>query len=309
MSTIIVGVERSERSDDAIALARDLARATHARILLAAAVPCPGIALVVGAPVVTVAVDEAVRDLKELLADKASALRDDGITVSVGIEAYVSGAHLLQSLAESSPTDLIVVGSTRSGRMGRVVPGSTGERLLQGAPCPVAVAPAGYSAGRALRHVGIAFDGSEESRAALRGGMAVAARLGAALRVVTVLDVAGFASPALMSGPGYNRTRAEFEASARAHLDAVVAELPPEIRPEGRLLVGDPAEQLAEHSAELDLLVVGSRRYGPVRAVLLGGVSGKVIRHATCPVIVTPRGVDRPLEELFPATVTAAPAS
>ena len=40
---------------------------------------------------------------------------------------------------------LIVVGSTHTGRAGRVLPGSTAERLLHGSPCPVAVAPKGYA--------------------------------------------------------------------------------------------------------------------------------------------------------------------
>jgi nucleotide-binding universal stress UspA family protein len=54
--------------------------------------------------------------------------------------------------------------------------------------------------------------------------------------------------------------------------------------------VGDPAAVLAEASADrLDLLVLGSRDYGPVRSVLLGGVGHAVLRAAACPVIVVPR--------------------
>ncbi|MGH2986310.1 MAG: universal stress protein [Solirubrobacterales bacterium] len=52
---------------------------------------------------------------------------------------------------------------------------------------------------------------------------------------------------------------------------------------------GDPAEVLAARSRELDLLVVGSRGYGPVRQVLIGGVSGELMRRAACPVLIVPR--------------------
>jgi nucleotide-binding universal stress UspA family protein len=38
----------------------------------------------------------------------------------------------------------------------------------------------------------------------------------------------------------------------------------------------------------LDLLVMGSRGYGPIGRVLLGGVSNRVIRSAACPVEVVP---------------------
>jgi nucleotide-binding universal stress UspA family protein len=55
-------------------------------------------------------------------------------------------------------------------------------------------------------------------------------------------------------------------------------------------------------SEHLDLLVCGSRGYGPVRAVLLGGVSRRVAAEARCPVIVLPRGVRASLEALLAET-------
>jgi nucleotide-binding universal stress UspA family protein len=40
---------------------------------------------------------------------------------------------------------------------------------------------------------------------------------------------------------------------------------------------------------DADVLVCGSRGYGPARRVLLGGVSSRLLRHARLPVIVVPR--------------------
>ena len=60
----------------------------------------------------------------------------------------------------------------------------------------------------------------------------------------------------------------------------------------------DPADVLIRVSENLDLLVCGSRAYGPLRAVLLGGVSRRVTAEARCPVIVQPRGVEASLEAL-----------
>lgn len=48
-------------------------------------------------------------------------------------------------------------------------------RLLHGAPCAVAVAPAGAREAGSFRHVGIAYDGTPEARAALAAGYALAA--------------------------------------------------------------------------------------------------------------------------------------
>ena len=52
---------------------------------------------------------------------------------------------------------------------------------------------------------------------------------------------------------------------------------------------GDPAEVLVERAGGLDLRVVGSRGYGPVRHALLGTVSWRSRRGSACPVLVVPR--------------------
>jgi nucleotide-binding universal stress UspA family protein len=73
-------------------------------------------------------------------------------------------------------------------------------------------------------------------------------------------------------------------------------------------VVGDPAEVLVDLSRHIDLLVCGSRGSGPVRGVLLGSVSRRIVREVHCPVTVLPRGVKASLEELLSeATGAAAP--
>jgi len=61
----------------------------------------------------------------------------------------------------------------------------------------------------------------------------------------------------------------------------------------------DPADTLVRVSENLDILVCGSRGYGPLRAVVLGGVSRRVAAEAHCPVIVLPRGIEAPLDALM----------
>jgi nucleotide-binding universal stress UspA family protein len=72
-----------------------------------------------------------------------------------------------------------------------------------------------------------------------------------------------------------------------------VKALPDGVRAEGRLLSGQVAEQLLEQaSSSLDVMVVGSRAYGPLRRVLLGSTSNALMASARCPVIVYPRGIE-----------------
>jgi nucleotide-binding universal stress UspA family protein len=301
MATIVVGVDGTDPSDDALTLARSLARPASARLLLATAVPYPDAALV-GAGVAMPVIRDGGRQAERRLEREAADLEADGYSVEHTVRLYDSAPWMLQSLADERAADLIVVGSARSGRLGRVLPGTTGERLIAGAPCPVAVAPRDYrpppSAGR---RIGVAVDGSQESLRALEAAATLATTPDATLQVIAVLDAFRYGAPALMGGPGYDRMRNDLEAAACERLDAAVAQLPPAVSATPMLLAGDPARALAEHSRGLDLLVVGSRRYGPVRAVLLGGVSGPVIRSAACPVVVVPRGQERPLAALAAA--------
>ncbi len=56
-----------------------------------------------------------------------------------------------------------------------------------------------------------------------------------------------------------------------------------------RFVDGSADDVLVAESAEVDLLVVGSRGYGPVGAVLLGSASSALARAANCLIIATPR--------------------
>jgi nucleotide-binding universal stress UspA family protein len=63
--------------------------------------------------------------------------------------------------------------------------------------------------------------------------------------------------------------------------------------------IQDPGDFLVAASQSVDLLVCGSRGYGPSRAVLLGGVSRRLTAEAHCPVIVLVREAERGLEALI----------
>ncbi len=308
MSLIVVGVDGSERSEDALALARELAEPAGAALLLATAVPYPALALVGEGIAVAVTREGAAEGVRRLDGEIA-ALAADGLDAEGVVRAYDSPPQLLQSLARERGAALIVVGSATTGRLGRVLPGTTGERLLAGAPCPIAVAPSGHSltAPARARRVGVAFDGSTEAYAALRAGAAIASAPGDTLEVIAVIDAFRYGAPALMGGPGYHRMRADIEAAARARLDAARATLPPAIVASTALLAGDPAQELAERSRDLHLLIAGSRGYGPGRAVLLGGVSGRLVRDSACPLVVVPRGDPHPLATLRPVATDAVP--
>jgi nucleotide-binding universal stress UspA family protein len=288
MTTVLVGVDASERSLDALAFARQIAAASGACLLVANVFPDD---------------DDPSRaaNARALVGRLSTELTDLGTEhVRTAVVACRSAAHGLRDLALTEQPDLIVVGSSHVGTVGRVTPGSTGERLLHGAPCPVAIVPKVHPWSEPdLRRVGVADNASAEASAALQAAVEVARATGAHLQVIRVLDAVAYGTRATMGGLSDVVLEADREEQARAALEAAVAELPPDVDAEAVFLTGEPARELAARTANLDLLITGSRGYGPLRAVVAGGVTGRVLRDAACPVIVLPRGVASPLGDLF----------
>ena len=118
----------------------------------------------------------------------------------------------------------------------------------------------------------------------------LAALLEAELRVITV-------------GPRYGPLDLLFEPAAVARerleerIEHGLAQVPPDVTAHGSVREGDPAVELAAASHDVDLLIVGSRSFGPLRSVLLGSVSADLVRTAACATLVIPRG--------FPVRVAA----
>jgi nucleotide-binding universal stress UspA family protein len=255
---ILVGYRDTEQGHDALALGRVLARANDAELLIAS----------------------AGRGEENGLAEQA----------------------------RSEKADLIVLGSTHRGPVGRIVPGATVEHLLGEAPCAVAVAPAGFGQhadgdsgwrplggdddDAGLRVIGVGYDGSHAAHRALSIATELAISNGAALRVYAVAINASVQGAPIEAQALGTPTRAE---KLREQLHEAVALLPTQARALPVFLWGTPAISLLEATENgLDLMILGSRRGGPLRRALNGSVSSAVIHEAKCPVLISPAGVEAP---------------
>ena len=305
MSTILIGVDAGEPSQDAVAFARRLADASDAHLVLANAYPYSDLPHRASNTTYREALRDGSLELVQAMRERLEGFPEQRSTVK--ITANTSPAHALHKMADAEDAALIVVGSTHTGRAGRVLPGSTGERLIHGSPCAVAVVPADYRRRtEPICKVGVAYNQTPEARAAAFSAAELARAFGAELVVIGVADATGFEAPALMGGPSVPSVRVEIDRHVQESLDALVAELPQDVTATTKRLTGDPGEMLADHSTHLDLLVTGSRGYGPLHSVLAGGVSGRVLRNAQCPVVIVPRGVDTALTGLFARTTDSA---
>jgi len=286
---ILVGYDESEESRDALRLAASLAAAFDGELILLTAFVVPMLPVTVIEPEED-EVFETAREIFERARESLAEMPGGGeLPMRARVASSSSAARALHECAEGEQADLVVVGPSHRGAVGRVLPGSVGDRMLQGAHCPVAIPPRGYGAGdhMGLGLIGVGYLGTPESDLALDAAIELAARLGAELRIIGVLDPAR-PGPKLASSVGVERDElaARLEAAADRVREAggvAVAE---------ELVEGDAAAELAGRGVELDLLVLGSRQYGPIRRTLLGGVSSRVVRDAPCPVVVVPRGGD-----------------
>jgi nucleotide-binding universal stress UspA family protein len=221
-----------------------------------------------------------------VLAERIAA-RDGGELNLVHVEKG-SPADALGALAEKGEADVIVLGSTHRAHVGSVAPGSVAEHLLHGARCRLMIAPRGYASQDhsqdRLRVVAVGFDGMAESRAALDEAVGLARKFKASMRVIGVMP------PTPAVGPAAAATDPSAGPDFQTQLYDAVAELPPELRALPVLEKGDPVQRLLEDAGVgVDLLVLGSRGFGPVMRLLIGSVSSRVIREAPCPVMVVPR--------------------
>lgn len=283
--TVLVGVDGTGRSTDAIALGATLAPLLGAEPTLLHAHPYGELESLLSddehATLMREVAERTARDAAEHL----------GASPALSIVADRSPARALQAAASRDAVAAIVVGSSSRGAIGRVLPGGVAQRLLAGAPCPVAVAPAGYAARRSsgLGAIGVGFDPSADGLAALALAAELARRDGSTLTAVAVHQRLAFARlPAHVTG-GVVTVDEELRAELSDAVHAAVDALGMDERATARLVEGEPADVLAAESERLGLLVVGSRGFGPAGAVLLGSVSGRLLRTSACPVMVVPR--------------------
>ncbi len=218
-------------------------------------------------------------------------LEERGVQAEYRVVGSGSAAHGLDDVAEAAEASLIVVGSERHGARRRISPGSTGDRLLHGAICPVTVAPRGFRVDTPIKRIGVAYVDTPEGNEAVRFAGELAAEVGASLTLYTVVARRAEVFSPIIGRDAEEAFLATVREEVKAAMDRARAVLPDGVPVEEELLEGDTVEALAAlDEREIDLLVCGSRGYGPVRRVLLGGVLRKLIRRAACPVVVVPRG-------------------
>lgn len=272
---VIIGVDGGEGGRDAIALAKILVdkrgKLSLAHVYPRATLPWKG----AGPP----------HELgqRERAAQLQEACEDGGISAAIRWHAASSVGRGLHEIAEAIEADLLVIGSSPQGLLHRVLVGDATRAALNGAPCAVAVAPAGFSNHPVvMREIGVAYDASPESAHALAVARELAAEQGTKLSAFQALDLPAYLYHGLVGPEGEPIGDPVEEARDRIRALGGV---------EPHAAYGLASEELGLYSASLDLLVVGSRGYGPIGRLIHGSTSQQLARCARCPLLILSRGV------------------
>jgi len=212
----------------------------------------------------------------DALADDIAA--DFGTRPSVLVARSGDPAEAVLATARALPCDLIAIGATpRPARLARVLCDRTRDALVRQADCPVMVVPPG-AALPIGDCVAVAYDASGASAAA------VAAQLASAVAgCLTVIHV--LADPRSGSRPVLPMHRA-----VREHVDAALDGEEIDLRHVSAYRL--PAAHLAQAVAEVRpaLLVVPAPPRANWRTVLRPSISAQLLRRASLPIVVVPRG-------------------
>lgn len=218
-------------------------------------------------------------------------VKGDVAVDSVAIEA-ADAAGALQAAVRSRGADLLAVGSSHRGPVGRVLLGSVTLQALHDPPCPVAIATVGQrdlSAGMRIRSIAVGCDVLEEPAEELSVALALADHLGAAVHIVAVADTAVALVAQTGGASAYPALLRARRVAAEEGLSKLMARMPPSISVTGEVREGKPAEKLAEVTHGVDLLVLGSHHYGAVSRLMRRSVASSLQRAADCPLLVVPR--------------------
>lgn len=266
---IVVGVGGSAESEDAVALGAALATATGAGLtLLGAFAPFPIVDGAADGDLPAAAVERRLAVLRERYAPCAH-------ITSVAAE---NPARALLVEAESWHANLIVIGSSRDAMLGHCAIGRTGRRLLNKLPSALAIARRGLHEDEvALLNIGVGYDGGAESERAVEFADRLAVCAGADLAIETVNKdpIPTLLSGETLSPPVLDEIREGAQLGALRLGERAAARTTAATHVDASL--GEPGAVLGAVAPSLDLMVIGSRRWGLLPRVLLGGVGERLV--------------------------------
>ena len=200
----------------------------------------------------------------------------------------------INNAAKELRADLIILSTHGRTGLKHFFLGSTAERVVRHAPCPVLTireqafrvkfpddSPCGF------KRILLPLDFSEASHKALAYAAAFAEECGAEITLLHVVELPAY--PEL----GYAHVPMKEAEQKKAALETLQV-APLALGENARFIkstlvrVGNPSQEIIEEARKenFDLIVISTHGHGGLRHFLLGSTTEKVVRHAACPVLV-----------------------
>ena len=226
-------------------------------------------------------------------------LVDPSVDVPIDYHA-VTGRSVTSALlqaAQECQASVLVLGSSTDGAVGRIVVGSTTDKLLHSSPIPLALSPRGFrsTAADGFSRVTCAFSDGEESEKVVAQAVTFARSLGTPTRVASFGVRGGTMYPPEVGLSAEDSVLDSWReqashAQSRLRVDEIIGEDTDTVIATG---AGWGESMSSVDWLPNELLVLGSSTLGPIARVFLGSRATKLIRHSPVPVLVVPRGYER----------------
>lgn len=231
---------------------------------------------------------EAVHDLNDLESRAAVA----GLAIRRTIERGIP-SQCIEAAAGERGVDLIVMGTHGRTGLQHVLMGSTAERVIRTAPCPVLSvkvgrdeAPSPVSVdGIRFRRLLVPIDFSASSLEALEYGLQFAKPLAASVTILHVLEPMAF-------GLDFSLGRSEDSRERRRHAESRLETIRSRCMSQGLkvdtvLMPGIPADSILKHAEteKPDMVIMGTHGRRGISRILSGSVADTMLRLAGCPVL------------------------
>ena len=289
--TIVVGVDGSSSSAQALVWAVEQAEAEHRPLTLLHAVPPATLSWLKQA-------GEHARDAHELSLRDSQAVLDRASEAVRRLAPNLTVDHLFrfddprQALIEvSERASMVVLGSRGRGRMQSLLLGSTAVAVVRHAQCPVVVhRPTNPSPVRS--GIAVGADATEDSLPVLDFAFRQASMR--RLNLTVVHSFWYYQQPStvdeVLSDPAAAMLRQRLALSESL---AGFAEKYPDVTVHAQLDQGMPERHLLRLAGDMDLLVVGAHHVSRAQQFMFDSVSVWLVEHATCPVAVVPLSADQ----------------
>ena len=227
------------------------------------------------------------------LADLKGRAERRGIEVTTRVATGIPSEEVI-SAAQAEDSDLLVVGTRGKTGLAHILLGSTAERVIRGASCPVLAVrtePTDTQDERALsrpvtlERILVPVDFSDCSLDALEYAVVLAQQAKASLMLLHVLEPVSYGLDFTLS---HIRTREQVRESWTKRLEELVSSHQHSHVPmEFRLRGGLPTDSILDSAQTLpcDLIVMGTHGRRGISHTISGSVAEAVLRKAHCPVI------------------------